>query len=508
MGFVQELDANSKKLFTVYDFAAFCYDYLIKNVGDQARFLGKYIMENESAEYVNPNLQKLRNLNNEIGNILRKREELGIPFSECIGESRMYLDHFKLEKYGEALLNEATIPFFILLSIDRYVKKKSGRHSDTAPLNKEYCKDSYIYLNPGKSILDDAAERNNFSDIIHSALIRNQVENLIILEKRELPDNVEPPRTVQLWIDDTNEEKLKAIAEKKLKIATIPFGEEEMLVFPVKEGALFHVKYKKKHLKTGSERAEKLLEFAVEKRANIIIFPEFVCGQKIQDTIQKWLKDTYEKTPEKMSSLLFVIAGSGWTEDENNVSYIYSYNGRLIGKQYKNCRYSDLKRKGKELIENLQNPGKETTIVDVKGLGKVLVGICRDVSEYSYTELLAKVFRPQFLLVPAWSKSVNIGFKNQFQEIVEKNHRTCSILCNCCEAFHNLDKFKTEIGLAVTPYKNGTVIEGTVNKISRGTKCIQKCKIGGCVFILDMDFGYEPVKKGKIVSNCQQEFVS
>lgn len=47
MGFVQELDANSKKLFTVYDFAAFCYDYLIKNVEDQARFLGKYIMENE-----------------------------------------------------------------------------------------------------------------------------------------------------------------------------------------------------------------------------------------------------------------------------------------------------------------------------------------------------------------------------------------------------------------------------------------------------------------------------
>lgn len=507
MGFMQELSTEFVRLFTVYDFAAFCYDYLIKNVGDQAKFLGRYIMENKDAKCVNPNLQQLRNLNSGIEHVLRKREELGMPFPECMKEVISYLVLFTLEKYEEPLLNDATVPFFVLLAIDRYVREKNGRCSDAAPLNKEYSKDSYIYLNTQESILDEAAEENNFSDVIYPPFIRNQMQNLIILEKRELPQDIEPPRVVNLWIDDANDERMRIIAEKKLKIAVIPFGVDDMLDFPIDAGALFHVEYRKEHLETGSERAEKMLELAVKGNANIIIFPEYICDQKIRHTIQSWLEDKYEKSPEKMSSLFLVVAGSGWTEDGNNVSYIYSYSGRLIGKQYKNCRYSNLKHKGQEMIENLEKPGRESTIVDVEGIGKVLVGICRDISERAYTKMMAGAFRPQFLLVPAWSPSVNIGFKEQFKEITAQNHKTCSILCNCCAA---LDNKRKQTGIIVTPYKNESVIEGKVNMISRKQECVKKCKDTGCIFILDMNFNSDAVMEGKIISdrNMKQEFVS
>ena len=53
MGFRQELGANLERLFTVYDLAAFCYDYLIRNIKRQVQFLGKYTMENEKAKQVN-----------------------------------------------------------------------------------------------------------------------------------------------------------------------------------------------------------------------------------------------------------------------------------------------------------------------------------------------------------------------------------------------------------------------------------------------------------------------
>lgn len=122
MGFRQELGANLERLFTVYDLAAFCYDYLIRNIKRQVHFLGKYTMENEKAKQVNPNLQMLWLLNDKVQHILQKREEFGIPFSECMEEIQTYLQSITLEKYGTSSLNAATIPFFVLLAIDRYVK--------------------------------------------------------------------------------------------------------------------------------------------------------------------------------------------------------------------------------------------------------------------------------------------------------------------------------------------------------------------------------------------------
>lgn len=500
MGFCQELDANAKRLLTVYDLAAFCYDYLIRNIKKQAQFLGKYTMENSEAKEVNPNLERLCLLNHEVEQILQKREELGVPFSECMEEVQTYLKSVMLKKYGTPCLNAATIPFFVLLAIDRYVKQKQEKCLDPAPLNKKYCEKSYIYLDITDNILNDAAEENHFPDLILPLKIQYQLQNLIILEKKELAEDMNPPRAVMLRMKYMDEKMSGLFTEKKLRVAVIPFGEEKILEFPIDDGAMFHVEYKEQYLNVGFKRVEKLLETAIENRANIVIFPEYVCNQGTQDAIQKWLEIRYEQEPEKIAALLLVVAGSGWMENSNNVSCIYSYNGRLLGKQYKSCIYSDLKNQDKRMVESLEEPGKETTIVDIDGVGKILVGICRDISEGAYIKRLAEIFRPQFLLVPAWSKSVNIGFKKQLQAITAENRRTCSILCNCCAAYCDMNSYKTEVGMVVTPYKSGSVVEGKVDMISRSAECKKKCRDNGCVFIVDMDFSVDAVMKGEIVA--------
>ena len=40
-------------------------------------------------------------------------------------------------------------------------------------------------------------------------------------------------------------------------------------------------------------------------------------------------------TDEKIEVPLFVISGSNWTSESNNVSCLYSYDGNLLGKMYK-----------------------------------------------------------------------------------------------------------------------------------------------------------------------------
>lgn len=293
-----------------------------------------------------------------------------------------------------------------------------------------------------------------------------------------------------------------------MKIAVIPFSKDKMLEFPAENGGLFHVEYEEEHLKTGAERAKKLLESAIEQKANIIIFPEYICSREVQDAIQNRLKEIYENKSEreKVSALLLVVAGSCWTEDCNNVSRIFSYSGRRIGDHYKHCVFWNAKNKDNVMVEDLANPGKETTIVDITGVGKILIGICRDISERSYTRVLAKDFMPQLLLVPAWSRSVHNGFEEQFREIIAENHRTCSVLCNCCAALKNEDKFNVEVGMVVTPYKEKTVVVGNTDMICRDEGCIKKCKDNACIFIVDMNFEYNMVMSKSMV-NIHQNFL-
>ncbi len=504
MQFIGELQKNVRKLDSVYDLAAFCYDYLIGCVRNQAQFLGKYIMCNESAESGNPNLQKLWQFSCEIEQILQKREEEGWSFSRCLEELQQCAGKITLKKYGSALFNDAAIPFFILLSIDRYVLGKKGRLSKREPLNEGYCEKSYLYLRIEKNMMDEAADANDFSDVILGATIRNQMKHLIFLEKKDWPDDkMAPPQIRQLWILEEDGERRRILAEKKLNIAVIPFGNEDMLRFPVDEGALFHVEYTKWHQRNAIPRAIKLLDEAIDQKANIILFPEFVCSRETQEAMGEHLRKVHESHPDRVSSLLFVVAGSGWTKDNDNVCKIFSYSGQFIGNQYKICQFCDWRHEGKAMMENLRHPGKETTMIAIDGLGKVLIGICRDISNREYTRDLARFFAPQLLLVPAWSKSVQNGFRQQFMEITAENHVSCSVLCNCCEALCKREKAGDCdcAGIACAPYKEKTVVIGKVQEIQRKCRCRRtKCRKGGCVIMIHMDFLPDVVRQGGIIS--------
>lgn len=506
MGFLAELQENSEKLETIYDVAAFCYDYIKQKIEDEEYFIGKYIGENSKAENSNPNIEMLKEFSSNVEQVLRKQTRLAWSTARCLKSIEEYITKLeaRLMPYGTEAQNELTVPYCVLQAIDRHVYREWYPKQAHAPLNTKYCENSYVYLGSSHSMIEEAQVQIEFPEVIHGMQIRHQLSNLIILDRKTLPNGVGIPKVVPLWINEEDGERRKIVNGRILKVAIIPFGEECMVDFPPKEGGVFYVSYMEKHKRDGVDRAVRLLDSAIREKANIIIFPEFVCTEEVQESIRKRLEELYETNEKALSSLLLVVAGSGWSED-NNIAKIYSYSGKLLGRQYKYTRYC--KAGNKNLLEGLTSPGKESTIVDIEGMGRIQVGICRDVSERGYAYTLAEAFRPFLLLVPAWSRSVNNGFSEQFREIIACNHTTSAILCNCCEALRSEKEFREQVGIICTPYKDDTVVRGKENSIMRKVGCDKTCARGACIFMVEMGYDKNAVEKKQIVQRIQQKFV-
>lgn len=509
LAFVDKFEENIEKLENVYDLVSFCYDFLMEQVANETAFLANYIFQNEEARTFNQNLKLLEAFQGQVMEILKQQDKNGYIFQQCRVEllPLSQIISKQLKTYMDSKLNDATIPFFILMAVNIYVLEKRGKCKSPGPLNMQYQEKSYVYLNINESILQEAAYVLGFGQPIQNETIRKQLGNLHILQKDELRPNSEPVKIVQFSILEDDKDRQKILNTKKLKIAVIPFGREKMLEFPMESGAAFNVAYNEWHKKFGIKRALRLLEEAIKKQANIIIFPEYICSEEIQSKIQKYLQEKMDKNSSTLERLLLVVAGTAWTFDNNNVSILYQYNGKQLGKQYKGECFSDLKKEKREMIENLSQPGKENIIVDINGIGKIMVAICRDVSNRGYLRNMTEIFKPQFLFVPAWSPSVNKGFREQLKEITAFNYCTCAIVCNCCEALESSTSFKKENGVAVTPYKVGSVVEGKEHIIYRNeNKCSELCEGSGCFFMIEQDFSNEAVQEGKIIRKMSQYF--
>lgn len=508
--FENNLKKSWEEIVTIFDFAAFCYDFLCNNVKDEGMFLAEHIFENEQVQEKNVNLVEFHRFINEMKKLLEKVEaSFGLKYIRNEIEVKIEELKAKLKAKGETEEEQLSMAFFILKAIDRYVLANIKENTDAAPLNKKYCVNSYIYLNICNNMIDKAAQSLKYSNVIASKTIRNQLLYLNIVEKKDIPipNEMEAPKVVPLYISEHDERRNKILVNSKIKVAMIPFAKKQMLEFPIIKGATFKVEYNDWHKEHGKLWALNLLHKAIDEGANIIVFPEYICSEEIQDAIGNRLKELYKKEPQRISELLLVVAGSGWTQDNNNVARIYSYSGYLLGRQYKYESYSDLGNK--KLYEALQNRGKETTLVEIPHIGRCLIGICRDICEppYTYIRRLSEIFSPQFLLVPAWSSSVRNGFQKQFEEIINYNHKTSCMLCNCCESINKFDKFREELGIIVTPYKDKTVITGGSNFLERSEKeCANKCDKGGCIFILTLNYSTEAVRKQKILMDCTEFF--
>lgn len=505
---------NLPKMMSVFDFVALCYEYIQSKAKDESIFISMYIDENEGAKVKNPNKKLLGRFSQNVYKLLIDGKSKAIAFED---NSRKLINLIrqienKLKPYENNEYNYATIPYYALMAVDRYQfsLKKRVRKEDNAPLNKCYCNNCYIYLKMPYSLIDTAKQNLRFPDKIDVKSVRMQLDSIVILEKHDLWIDARGqyagiPKTIALCGEGTVwEEKIRN--SKRIRIAMIPFDESSMLDFPVKAGSQFTIRYNSQHLNNGAERAVRLLNKAIELRANVIVFPEFICHAGIQEKISSELYRLSKDSPEKIESLMLVIAGSAWTDDDNNVSYFYDSSGRLLGTQYKTFEFYN---EEKQLTERLTRPGAVNTFIDVEEVGRIGVRICKDISiGANCIKSINDLMSPQFLFVPAWSKSMNIAFYNQAKGLTESNHETIVAICNCCEALQSTTSYNN-VGLIVSPYKNISHIEGVVKRVQRKEGCnLAECKNGGCIHMIDVSFATESVNSGEMAKKKGQYYVN
>lgn len=508
---------NREKLESVFDLAAICYDHLLKKVKriGQPRFIGEYLCfsknEKEDGKY-NPNLMMLRKFTDQIVDVLHNQsltmDEKLDDILDFISSTRQHLENF-----GTKACNEATISYHLLLAIDLYVEHHFA-DSRSAPLNEGYQTNAYIYSCQKGGMISKASEKLEFRKPILPTEVRSNFTCLRILEKAELMRGMNPPKMITLYIDEEDEARWQIVRGQTLNVAIIPFGRKDICsTFSIK-GEFFGIEYMEAHRKTGIGKALRLLESAIENKANIVVFPEYVCSPEIQEAISTYLTDTNSKDPNKINQLLLVIAGSGWTKDNNNICKIYSYSGKLLGEYYKHAPFTDevealmsdgQKRASYALVEGLHNPGKESVVVQIPTIGSVMVAICRDISERGLSERMARIFRTDFLMVPAYSKSIHHGFLNQLKNITETNINTCSVVCNCCDGIEDKKWHATrEVGMVIMPCKSESLVEGKEHIISVRKSEWERCNAcDGCIFRLIISFQAQDIENGKMVYETQ-----
>lgn len=487
MLFVEDISQKIDEINSIYDLIAYCYCYLMDNIENPIIFMGEYIDKNENIELNNYNLDRLDTFSMQIKDIME--QDPFTIFSSALKFQRI-LDLIKttetgLEEYGDDTLNHATIPYFMLRGLDLYFKDCDYETYKISPLNnynREYC---FIYVNKSLSLMDEIIKNKKYPSIVHANDMRFGFDHIIILLKEELPRGYGIPKLVTLSKQD---EIINRIVEnKKIKVAVIPVMKDEWIEFKILGGSSFIVNYFDKKMIKVREKVIALLEWAIECKANIIIFPEYVCKEEIQIEICKKLSEMAESHPEKMEELLFVISGSGWTSDSNNVSCLYSYDGYLLGKVYKYSAFDNI-IKGTKYKERLRNPGKEITLIKIPGIGICQTEICRNVSENEFSHKLAQAFNTQFLLIPAWSTSVNIAFKTPLDSIIAANHRTCAVVCNCCAAFEEDKGFRDNIEIITVPQKDVSVVKGDSEYMKRPKEVCDACSRYECMFEVCFDF--------------------
>ena len=400
--------------------------------------------------------------------------------------------------------------FIIMVELDNFIRATEDEMKDkevtachkngNGPLNKNFDKDQFlVYRKEEDSFVARANsdKENGFRNILTTRYLGDRFNALQIISKKRLPGKA-IPKAISVHLG----EKTKKAAEKlkMVKIAVIPYISFDTFCFhevrkriPVDPGKppknLFYVEYSNEK-KLYVEQVVFLLNKAIEAKANIVVFPEFIMSPTMLNAVKAKL-ETLNGTEEE--SLWAVFAGSTYEYDKttkrgNNVLHILNNRGIEIGKYYKfNPFYKDDSAKkaekkgyvGVSICELLSDPGKEICFIDIPRIGRILPAVCKDAIESNYTIRFAKVFHPSMQIIPAWSTSVS-SFDSGLCALANQDHVT-SVVCNCCNAVQFGEaKGAIEIGTAYLPKKVEKRMKTEPDSYRRTDECYRICKEGSC----------------------------
>ena len=419
-----------------YELIAVCYCELLRYKKDtDIVFIARILHLAEDPEY-----KKHATLFEEFrGNIIISTKKMNVNDADAgfgfEDFKKSLIEEFKNFLCPEKLSENICIPiciFYTLEAMDNYVENNLELIFDVCksygPLNMgQSKKDCLLYLQEKTSFLSNAyGGKDGFRKPMRSARIGSIFQSFLLLERNRFSHI---PQINPIF---TRESCKDSIIQKKIKLISIPYIGYSTFRFcslnsvgDSKGNEItgpFYVEYVPEYEEENIKRIIKLLDTAIQKEANIIVFPEFIMSEGMRNAIKEHLK---QMPVQCKKSLMLVFMGTfyQWNKENyqgNNILYVFNAYGTEVGRYYK---YSPFLIKGVEKIhgtlilskesnlperrtysqtcEILSSPGEVCTLFDLVGIGRILPAICRDVIDGELTLLLANIFMPSLLIVPA-----------------------------------------------------------------------------------------------------------
>ena len=162
-----------------------------------------------------------------------------------------------------------------------------------------------------------------------------------------------------------------------------------------------------------------------------------------------------------------IVTPSQWKNYSNSLS-VYSSLGELIGRQYKQFRFTP---DGKEK-EDLRDIPREILVIHVYGVGSFAFPICADLLDKGYRELIFDKLQIDFTLCSSYSFG-----QTEFEMKISKalSNSSYVVWCNSCSALVGREKPPGYIGAVIVPKPPGNNAETKI-----APACGRKC--GNCIF--------------------------
>lgn len=271
-------------------------------------------------------------------------------------------------------------------------------------------------------------------------------------------------------------------AEKELTIAVSPVTSKDILVsesYKRNNKRYFHIigLQEKEIIKCNVESA---VAHAVEKKANILLFPEML-GSK--DMISDILGTCDFR---KVSSL--VVWPSIWKKtkgDRNNTntSLITLHKGKSVVEVCRQSKKDSFINYDDNTVEDLSSPKTwVVNIISCEGIGRIGILICKDFLIDKNRKLLCEILKTTLILVPSYSTGAH-NFDILLPQFFE---RDCNIVwCNTCSAAMlkgaKIENFENIA--AITSYTADKNQKGDYVHYYKGAACCDEKDCRNCLYV-------------------------
>lgn len=180
------------------------------------------------------------------------------------------------------------------------------------------------------------------------------------------------------------------------------------------------------------KRIERIMDEAKEQDVDIMIFPEMLGSDEINNFIKEKLMNSFGE--KEYPSL--VIAPSVWKNKRNTCS-IFSHLGDIIAEQDKQYPFFWKKEAAYEGIE----PIRKIAIFHCNGIGRIAIIICADALSHEFKKILYEKLKISFLIIQSYSSGY---YDFELAKSYSSNFDVAGIWINSCSA---LEKDNKCIGL-------------------------------------------------------------